>query len=72
MSQATFSVSANDFDATMFEKIRAFIQGQNAEIFIRIKTKETPKETKQRIDTAIEEIEQGINTASFSMENLNL
>jgi hypothetical protein len=68
MSQATFSIPAADFDFAMFEKIKNFIQGQNADIYIRIKTKETQAETNARIDNAIEETEKGINTVSFSLE----
>jgi hypothetical protein len=67
MSQATFSIPAQDFDFAMFEKIKTFLQDQNAEVFIRIKTKETIQETKYRIDNAITDIEQGSNLVSFSM-----
>ena len=66
MSQATFSIASSDFDMAMFEKIKTFIQGQNAEVFIRIKTKETATEAKKRIDTAIEDVENQVNTVSFS------
>ena len=66
MTQATFSIASSDFDMAMFEKIKTFIQGQNAEVFIRIKTKETATEAKKRIDTAIEDVENQVNTVSFS------
>jgi chaperonin GroEL (HSP60 family) len=71
MSQATFSIPATDFDFAMFEKIKNFIQGQNADIYIRIKTKETQEEANARIDNAIEETEKGINIVSFSLEEFN-
>jgi hypothetical protein len=58
--QSTFSIPAADFDTTIFEKIKAFLQGQNADVFIRIKTKETQAESNQRIDNALEELENGI------------
>ena len=66
MSQATFSIASSDFDMAMFEKIKTFMQGQNAEIFIRIKTKETATEAKKRIDAAIEDVENQMNIVSFS------
>ena len=66
MSQATFSIASSDFDMAMFEKIKTFMQGQNAEVFIRIKTKETTAEAKKRIDTAIEDVENQMNVVSFS------
>ncbi len=66
--QSTFSIPAADFDATIFEKIKAFLQGQNADVFIRIKTKETQAESNQRIDNALEEVETGMNMVSFSTE----
>ena len=66
MAQATFSIASSDFDMAMFEKIKTFMQGQNAEVFIRIKTKETAAEAKKRIDTAIEDVENQVNTVSFS------
>ena len=68
MSQATFSIASSDFDMAMFEKIKSFIQGQNAEVFIRIKTKETAAEAKKRIDAAIEDVENQMNVVSFSAE----
>ncbi len=57
MSQATFSITAEDFDIKMFEKIKNYIQGQNAEIFIRIKTQESTLAANQRIESAIEDVE---------------
>ena len=68
MSQATFSIASSDYDMAMFEKIKSFIQGQNAEVFIRIKTKETAAEAKKRIDAAIEDVENQMNVVSFSAE----
>ena len=68
MTQATFSIASSDFDMAMFEKIKSFIQGQNAEVFIRIKTKETAAEAKKRIDAAIEDVENQMNVVSFSAE----
>ncbi len=69
--QSTFSIPAADFNTALFEKIKAFLHDQNAEVFIRIKTKETQKETNQRIDNAIEEIEKSENLVSFSAEEFD-
>ncbi len=69
--QSTFSIPAADFNTALFEKIKAFLHEQNADVFIRIKTKETQKEANQRIDDAIEEIEKGENLVSFSVEEFD-
>ena len=69
--QSTFSIPAADFNTALFEKIKAFLQEQNADVFIRIKTKETQKEMNLRINNAIEEIEKNENLVSFSAEEFD-
>ncbi len=69
--QYTFSIPAADFNTALFEKIKAFLQEQNADVFIRIKTKETQKEMNLRIDNAIEEIEKSENLVSFSAKEFD-
>ena len=68
MVQATFTVSGSDFNADVFEQIKAFInsKGQDFEVFIKIKPKESPKEMRQRIENAMDDTEKGINLINFT------
>ncbi len=68
MSQATFHISAADFNEAIFDKIKNFIKGQNAEVVIKVKTLETPEQAKARIDQSIYEIENKANLVTFSFE----
>ncbi len=52
MIQATFTVSASDFNDEIIEKIKSYLEGQHAMVTISIQTEpaEAPqKETKERV-----------------------
>lgn len=70
MVQATFTVSGNDFTPDVFEQIKQFINGsgQDVEIFIKVKTKESRELMRQRIEQSAAEMERGENVISFSGE----
>jgi low affinity Fe/Cu permease len=68
MVQATFNVSSIDFDQRLFDKIKLFIEGNDSEIQVRIKRKESREEMRRRIEQAIEETERGENLISFTGE----
>ena len=63
MIQATFTISGSDFNTDIIEKIKNLIIGnsQDFEVFIRVKTKETDDEMRQRIETAMNDVEHGAN-----------
>ena len=68
MIQATFTVSGSDFNADVFEQIKAFInsKGQDFEVLIKIKPKESPNEMRKRIENAMDDTEKGINLINFT------
>jgi mannose/fructose-specific phosphotransferase system component IIA len=68
MIQATFTVSGSEFNNELVEKIKMLLkeQGQNFEVFIRVKAKESPNEMKNRIEEAAAELERGENTVFFT------
>jgi hypothetical protein len=68
MVQATFTVSCSEFNCDLVEKIKFLLkeQGQNFEIFIRVRAKESQEDMKKRIEEAALELEQGDNTVFFS------
>lgn len=72
MVQATFTVSGSDFNADVFEQIKAFInsKGQDFEVFIKIKPKESPNEMRKRIENAMDDTEKGINLIHFTGDDL--
>ena len=70
MIQATFTVSGSDFNADIFEQIKAFInsKGQDFEVVVKIKTKESREEMRSRIEQSAAEMERGENTVFFTGE----
>ena len=68
MVQATFTVSGSDFNADVFEQIKAFInsKGQDFEVFIKIKPKESAIEMRKRIENAMDDTEKGINLINLT------
>lgn len=70
MVQATFTVSDTEFNAELVEHIKSIfaVKGQQFEVFIRVKRKETLQEAKERIDRSIENIENGEQLVAFSGE----
>ncbi len=68
MVQATFNISSNDFDQRLFDKIKSFIEGNDAEIQVRIKRKESRDEMRYRIEQAMEDTVKGENLISFTSE----
>ena len=61
MVQATFTVSDIEFNAELVERIKSVFaaKGEQFEVVIRVKRKETTQEAKERIDRSIENIEKG-------------
>lgn len=75
MVQATFTISAEDFNDEIFEKIKTYLKGQQAFVTISIQKepsaspkKETRKEYFERLDKSIAELEQGEKMVSFTVE----
>jgi hypothetical protein len=70
MVKATFTISGSDFNADIFEQIKAFIngKGQNFEVSINVKTKETRAEMRERIEKSMDDAEKGINQIHFTGE----
>ena len=68
MVQAVFNVSSNDFDQRLFDKIKSFIEGNDSEIQVRIKRKESRKEMRLKIENAMDEAIRGENLISFTGE----
>jgi predicted DNA-binding protein (UPF0278 family) len=68
MVKATFTISGSDFNADIFEQIKAFIngKGQNFEVSINVKTKETREEMRERIEKSMDDAEKGINQIHFT------
>ncbi len=66
MVQATFNISSSDFDQSLFDKIKSFIEGNDSEIQVRIKRKESREEMRRRIEHAMDETERGENLISFT------
>ncbi len=73
MVQATFTVSGSDFNADVFEQIKAFInnKGQDFEVFIKIKPKESSTEMRKRIENAMDDTEKGINLINLTGDDYN-
>jgi len=67
MVQATFTVSDTEFNAELVERIKSIfaVKGQQFDVVIRVKRKETPQEAKERIDQSIENIERGEQLVTF-------
>ena len=74
MIQATFTVSGSDFNADIFEQIKAFInsKGQDFEVLIKIKPKESPIEMRKRIENAMDDTEKGINLINFTGDEIKI
>ena len=74
MIQATFTVSGSDFNADIFEQIKAFInsKGQDFEVLIKIKPKESPNEMRKRIENAMDDTEKGINLLNFTGDEIEI
>lgn len=70
MVQATFTVSDAEFNAELVERIKSIfaVKGQQFDVVIRVKRKETPQEAKERIGRSIENIENGEQLVTFSGE----
>ena len=68
MVQATFTVSGNDFTSDVFEQIKQFVNGngQDMEVFIKIKNKESREEMRRRIEKAMDDTEKSVNLMSFT------
>ena len=68
MIQATFTISGSEFNTEIIEKIKNFVNGNSHdfEIFIRVKSKESETETRQRIEKAMNDVENGANLISFT------
>jgi hypothetical protein len=70
MVQATFTVSGSDFTAEVFEQIRTFVKdnGQDFEVLIKVKTKESREQMRRRIQKAMDDTEKGINLIGFTSD----
>ena len=68
MVQATFTISGSEFNTDIIEKIKYFINGssQDFEVFIRVKSKESDVEMRQRIEKSMNDVENGANLISFT------
>lgn len=66
MVQAVFNISSNDFDQQLFDKIKSFIEGNDSDIQVRIKHKESRAEMRKRIEQAMDETLKGENWVSFT------
>ena len=68
MVQATFTISGSEFNAEIIEKIKNFISGNSPdfEVFIRVKSKESDAEMRQRIEKAMNDVENNANLISFT------
>jgi NAD+--asparagine ADP-ribosyltransferase len=66
--QATFTVAGTEFNTDFLEKIRSLFRGngQNYEIVVRVKEKETQEESNARIERRILEMERGENVVKFT------
>ena len=62
MVQATFTISGSEFNADIIEKIKNFLNGgsHDFEVFIRVKSKESDAEMRQRIEKAMNDVENEI------------
>lgn len=74
MVQATFTISAEDFNDEIFEKIKTYLKGQQAFVTISIQKepfvslkKETREEYFARLDKSISESENNKNLVSFTL-----
>ncbi len=59
MQQATFTISGSELTQEFLETIQSMFKGkksQDIEIFIRVKTKETPIKAKKWIEKSIENL----------------
>lgn len=61
-------MSGDDFTSDMYERIKQFIQERDCEVFIKVKTKETEAEMRQRIEQSAAEMERGANVVLVSGE----
>ncbi len=75
MVQATFTISAEDFNDEIFDKIKTYLKGQQAFVTISIQKepsaspkKETREEYFEKLDKSIAELERGENIVSFTVE----
>ncbi len=68
MVQAIFNISSSDFDQSLFDKIKSFVEGKDSEIQVRIKRKESREEMRRRIEEAMDETERGENLISFTSD----
>ena len=68
MIQATFTISGSEFNTEIMEKIKNFVNGSSHdfEVFIRVKSKESETEMRQRIEKAMNDVENGANLISFT------
>jgi hypothetical protein len=66
--QATFTIAGTEFNADFLEKIRSLFRGngQNYEIVVRVKEKETQEASNARIERRILEMERGENVVKFT------
>ncbi|MBC7775801.1 MAG: hypothetical protein H7246_10245 [Phycisphaerae bacterium] len=70
MTQATLNVTGAEFNSDLIERIKFLLNGniKDFDFQIRIKTKESGQEMRQRIDESIENIERKSNLVEFSPE----
>jgi NAD+--asparagine ADP-ribosyltransferase len=68
MIQSTFTLSGTEFNTDFLEKIRNLFRGngQNYEIVVRVKEKETQEEANTRIERRMLEMERGENIVPFT------
>jgi hypothetical protein len=66
--QSTFTLSGTEFNSEFLEKIRSLFRGngQNYEIVVRVKEKETQAEINARIERRMLELERGENVVKFT------
>ena len=75
MIEATFTVSASDFNDEIIEKIKSYLKGQHAVVTISIQTEPVAapqKETREayfaKLDKSIAALEDKENLVTFAME----
>ena len=68
MIQATFTISGSEFNADIIEKIKNLVNGNSSdfEVFIRVKSRESDVEMRQRIEKSMNDVENGANLISFT------
>lgn len=75
MIQATFTISAEDFNDEIIGKIKEYLKGQHASVTISIQRepaaapkKETREEYFAKLDKSLAELERGDNLVAFTVD----